>query len=270
MNGPGLMPLVRRWWWLLLAGAIVGGLAAFIAASSATKTYEADARLLVGPVSGDYPTLQASGALGRTYAELAQGRRVVNAAAREAGVRLTRDQVDKAVSATSNDVTRIVDLRARSQNPQDAAKLAGAVAHQLMVLRTNAPIENVDPVDAIMRDPSLETLTPKALKTVRKAVLHALGSPNAGDIEVIEAPIPPDKAASPRVNLLVLLGALAGLLITTLYALVRDGGRHAAAAGDQDYDGFILDEFMPADQGVAGDYKEPESWLEEARSRERP
>ena len=106
MNGPGLMPLVRRWWWLLLAGAIIGGLAAFMVASSATKTYAADAKLLIGPVSGDYPTLQASGALGRTYAELAQGRRVVNAAAHEAGLRLTRDQVDSAVSATSNDVTR--------------------------------------------------------------------------------------------------------------------------------------------------------------------
>jgi capsular polysaccharide biosynthesis protein len=269
MNGPGLMPLVRRWWWLLLAGAIIGGLAAFIVASSATKTYEADAKLLIGPVSGDYPTLQASGALGRTYAELAQGRRVVNAAAHEAGVRLTRDQVDSAVSATSNDVTRIIDLQARSKNPRDAAKLAGAVAHQLMLLRANAPIEDIDPVDAIMRDPSLETLKPKALRTVRKAVLHALGSPNAGDIEVIEPPIAPDKAASPRVGLLVLLGALAGLLITTLYALVRDSGSQAAA-GDQDYDSFILDEFMPAESGMPSDHGERESWLEEARSRERP
>jgi capsular polysaccharide biosynthesis protein len=270
MNGPGLMPLVRRWWWLLLAGAIVGGLAAFLVASSATKTYEADAKLLVGPVSGDYPTLQASGALGRTYAELAQGRRVVNAAAHEAGVGLTRDQVDTAVSATSNDVTRILDLRARYETPQDAAKLAAAVAHQLMLLRADAPIENVDPVDAVMRDPSLQTLTPKALRTVRKAVLHALGSPNAGDLEVIEAPIPPDKAASPRVPLLVLLGALAGLLITTLYTLVRDSGTEAAAARAQEYDSFILDEFMPSDSGVAAAYNERETWLEEARSRERP
>src|SRR3954453_18653453 len=77
--GPGLLPHVRRWWWLLLACSLVGALGAWVVASSATKTYEAEAKLLVGPVSGDYPTLQAAGALGRTYAELAHSRRVVAA-----------------------------------------------------------------------------------------------------------------------------------------------------------------------------------------------
>src|SRR6186997_690998 len=130
MTGPGLMPLVRRWWWLLIAGAVVGAVAAYVVASNATKSYEAEAQLLVGPVSGDYPTLQASGAIGRTYAELAHSRRIVETAARTAGVTLTRDQVDNAVSADSNDVTRILDLHARYQNPEAAAKLAGAVAQQ--------------------------------------------------------------------------------------------------------------------------------------------
>jgi uncharacterized protein involved in exopolysaccharide biosynthesis len=93
MTGPGLVPLVRRWWWLLAAGAAVAAVCAWALASSAPKTYESNAELLVGPVSGDYPTLQASGALGRTYAELAHSRRMVEGAARAAGVTLTRKQV---------------------------------------------------------------------------------------------------------------------------------------------------------------------------------
>lgn len=261
MNGPGLVPVVRRWWWLLLAAAVVGGLTAWIAASSATKTYEAEAKLLVGPVSGDYPTLQAAGALGRTYAELAHSRRVVEDAARQAGVKLTPDQVQNAVTASSNDVTRIVDLQARHQNPESAAKLVGAVARQLMALRANAPITAVDPVDAIMRDPSLVTMSRANLTRVRKAAVHALGSSNAGDLEEIEAPLAPKSAASPRVGLLVMLGALAGLFIASVFVVMREGGRE-----DESYEEFMLDEFALPNGGSEPD--ESESWLEEAGARE--
>jgi uncharacterized protein involved in exopolysaccharide biosynthesis len=263
MSGPGLVPVVRRWWWLLLAAALAGGLTAWIVASSATKTYEAEAKLLVGPVSGDYPTLQAAGALGRTYAELAHSRRVVAAAARNADIKLTSRQVEKAVSASSNDVTRIVEVRARHQDPEKAAKLAGAVARQLMNLRAKAPIEDVDPVDAIMRDPNLGALKPADLTRVRKAAVHALGSSNAGDIEMIEAPLAPQSAASPRVGLLVILGALAGLLIAGVYALMREG----AGGGRDAFDDFVLDEFPPSTNGIS-EPDESESWLEEARRRE--
>jgi capsular polysaccharide biosynthesis protein len=262
MNGPGLVPIVRRWWWLLLAAALVGGLTAWIAASSATKTYEAEAKLLVGPVSGDYPTLQAAGALGRTYAELAHSRRVVESAARQAGVKLTPRQVEDAVSASSNDVTRIVDLKARHQDPEAAAKLAGAVARQLMDLRANAPITAVDPVDAIMRDPGLAALKRADLTRVRKAAVHALGDSSAGDLEEIEAPLAPKSAASPRVGLLVVLGALAGLFIASVFVVMREAG-----GGSDPYDEeFLLDEFSLPGGGVEPD--DSESWLEEAGARE--
>jgi uncharacterized protein involved in exopolysaccharide biosynthesis len=254
---------LRRWWWLLLAAALAGGLAAWIIASSATKTYEAEAKLLVGPVSGDYPTLQAAGALGRTYAELAHSRRVVAAAARDAGVKLTSRQLEDAVSASSNDVTRIVDVRGRHQDPDGAAKLTGAVARQLMKLRATAPVEDVDPVDAVMRDASLGTLAPSDLTRVRKAVVHALGSPNAGDIQMIEAPLRPTAAASPRVGLLVVLGALAGLLIAAVFVLIREGD----AAGADGFDDFALDEFAPATEPI-GEPDDSEAWLEEAGARE--
>jgi uncharacterized protein involved in exopolysaccharide biosynthesis len=263
VTGPGLVPLVRRWWWLLLAAALAGALTAFVVASSATKTYEAEAKLLVGPVSGDYPTLQAAGALGRTYAELAHSRRVVVSAARRAGIKLTQKQIEDAVSASSNDVTRIVDLRARHKDPDVAARLAGAVARELMNLRAHAPITAVDPVDAIMRDPSLAGLGTADVTRVRKAATHALGSSNAGDIEMIEAPLAPRSAASPRVGLLVVLGALAGLLLASVYALLREGG-----GARDDFDDFLLDEFEPPRANGAAEHGDSDPWLEEAGTRE--
>jgi capsular polysaccharide biosynthesis protein len=263
VTGPGLVPLVRRWWWLLLAGALAGALTAFVVAVTTTKTYEAEAKLLVGPVSGDYPTLQAAGALGRTYAELAHSRRVVESAARQAGVKLTQKQVEEAVSASSNDVTRIVDLRARHQDPEAAAKLTGAVARQLMTLRAKAPITSVDPVDAIMRDPGLTALGAADLKRVRKAATHALGSSNAGEIEMIEAPLAPHSAASPRVGLLVVLGALAGLVLASVYALLREGG-----VAHDDFDEFFLDDFETPQPNGTADRDDSEPWLEEASARE--
>jgi hypothetical protein len=132
-----------------------------------------------------------------------------------------------------------------------------------MNLRAKAPIEDVDPVDAIMRDPNLAALAPADLTRVRKATVHALGSSNAGDIEMIEAPLAPQSAASPRVGLLVILGALAGLLIASVYVLLREGG----AGGSEGFDGFLLDEFPAPTNGIA-EHDDSESWLEEARRRE--
>jgi capsular polysaccharide biosynthesis protein len=266
MTGPGLLPIVRSWWWLLLAGTLAGALAGFIVASTATKTYEAETQLLVGPVTGDYPTLQASGSLGRTYAELAHSRRIVNAAAQEAGVKLTRTQVQDAVSATSNDVTRLVDIQVRHQNPESAARLADAVARQLTELRQRAPAQDVDPVEAIMRDPELATLSPRNLEHVHKAALHVLGSSNAGNLEIVEAPLVPQSPVSPRVGLLVLLAALAGFLVAAAYVLIREGGL-GAEDDDYDDDDFDFDTFAPATNGV-GAHEDP--WLDPASTPETP
>src|SRR3954452_19391377 len=126
MTGPGLLLLVRRWWWLLGVTALAAGFAAWLVASHAAKTYEAGTKLLVGPVSADFNTLHASGELGKTYGELATSRPILDAAARAAGI--TPAPSEGAVSATSSDVTRIVDVRVTQGSAVTAARLADAVA----------------------------------------------------------------------------------------------------------------------------------------------
>lgn len=270
MSGPGFLPLVRRWWWLLGACALVAALVALLLAATAGKTYEADAELLVGPVNADYPTLQASGALGRTYAELAHSRGVVEAAAASAGVKLTRDQIENAVTASSNDVTRILDVRVEYSDPGGAARIARGLATQLMRLRSEAPLPEVDPVDAIMREPAVASLSPARQRGVREAALHVIGRSHAGDLHLVQGPETPRDPVSPRVTLLVLLAALAGALAAATYVIVREAAA-APPPRDDGFEDFDVESFLPSTNGSEERPDAPvEHWLDEARSGGRP
>jgi uncharacterized protein involved in exopolysaccharide biosynthesis len=229
MSTPSLFQLVRRWWWLLSASALLAAGAAWVLASSAARTYEAETKLLVGPVSGDYPTLQAAGALGRTYAELAHSRRIVTDAARSVGQRLTPTEVEKTVSATSNDVTRIVEVRARRSDPVVAARLTNALAAQLLRLRRSVP---ADPVATVMGDPRVAALPRPEREGVRETVARVVGGTNPGSLEVVERAVPPRDPVSPRVGLLILLGALAGALAALVYAILREDADDASSEPD--------------------------------------
>jgi Chain length determinant protein len=263
MTGPSLLPPLRRRWWLLAAAAVVAALVALPLAARAPKTYEAQAKLLVGPVSGDYPTLQASGALGRTYAELATSRSVVLPAARAAGIRLTRKEAEEAVSATSNDITRLVEIRARRPTAASAARFADAVATQLVALRRRAP---ASPTAAVLGDPRLDELSATEKRSVGEAVERAVGGTNPGALQVVERATPPEDPAAPRVALIVLLAALAGALAAAAYVIVREGG----APEDEPEAEFDLARFLeePRDGEPAADL-EVERWLGRTVRRER-
>lgn len=267
MTGSGLMPLLRTWWWLIAAAAAISALLAWAIASQEQKTYQADVKLLVGPVSADLPTVQASGALGRTYAELAHSRPVVTSAARQAGVKLTPDQVDNAVTATSNDVTRIVDVQVRYSNPEAAAKLAAGVARQLQLLKRKPPTESGDSVDAIMRDPGIVALPAGVQKTIRAAVVDVVGSPDVGSLDVVDAPLKPRSAVSPKVPLLVLLAALAGALLASVYALMREG--IASSRASDSFEGFEVENLFTGGSNGAAHPVEPHETEGELPDRER-
>jgi capsular polysaccharide biosynthesis protein len=247
MIEPGLLPLLRRWWWLLALSALAAAVIAWPLTSGLRKTYEAEMKFLVGPVNADYATLEAAGALSRTYADLAQSRRMVEAAARSAGLKLTRRQVETAVTATSNDVTRIIDVRVRYSGSQSAARLAAALATQLFELRRQAPRPEVNPVAAIMADPRVAKLRARARRDVRHAALRVVGQAHAGDLRLIDAPVPPRDPVAPMVGLLIVLAALVGALAAAAYVIVREGtsARPAAAVDD-----FEIETILPSTNGA--------------------
>lgn len=266
MTGPGFIHLVRRWWWLIALGAVVGALAAWLIASHAGKTYQADTSLLVGPVSGDFSTLHASGELGKTYAELAVSRPVVQAAARSAGVRLTPAELETAVTATSNDITRIIDIGVRQRNPLAAARLANAVGQQLLRVRTRLPVQRTDAAKTILGDPSLATLSHNQRQAVRGAVGRFGWSSTAGDLAVVESAVPSRQPVAPKVRLLVILAALGGALAAVLWASVKE----ALARAPAEDEGFDVESFLPSANGADRETTaaELDRWLDEPRATE--
>jgi len=93
-----VLDAAKRWWWLLLVAAALAGGMAYLVTSGVPPTYEAETRLLVGPVSADKDTLTAAAQLSQTYAALATSELVLAATKRETGTSLSlsrlRSKVD--------------------------------------------------------------------------------------------------------------------------------------------------------------------------------
>jgi capsular polysaccharide biosynthesis protein len=260
---PGLLPVVRRHWRLIAIVTAACALAGLIFATTATKTYEAQTDLLVGPVDADYATIQASGQLGRTYAELAASERLVGPAARRAGVALPPKEAVKKVTATSNEITRIVEVRVRNADPRAAARMANALAASLVELQRTLPPQPAAPVDALLREPELLRMTRSERAAVRRAAARVLTRTNAGVLQVVDRAEPPSGAVAPRVPLLVLLAAVAGAVAAFAFAIVRDGVRRERARDELPdlLDGYVARESAPRDVEV-------DEWLEGKRRAE--
>ena len=117
MEVQGFIPLVRRWWWLLLLGTAVAGVVSYAIATRIDPTYEAEVGLLTGPISTDEGTVRASGALARTYAELAISGPLLDRTASRLGLTTPTEDLRKAVRSSSNEVSRIVTLRIKDSIP---------------------------------------------------------------------------------------------------------------------------------------------------------
>ena len=111
-------------------GALVAGAMGYLVAERLPPTYESEARLLVGPVSADRETQQASGAQARTYAEIAGTSTIVNPAARKLG--LTPTSLRSKVDVTPSDITRFITIRASDRDPLRAAQIANSIADGLV------------------------------------------------------------------------------------------------------------------------------------------
>ena len=172
-----IFPLVRRWWWLLAVGTAAAAFVGFLVASRLPPAYEAQTRLLVGPVSSSRDTLRAAGEQARTYAEVATAAPLLQSAATNLGLQGSGLGLKSKVTVTASDVTRLIAIRARDQNAEQAAAIANALARELVAWAsqrgTNAP---------------------------------------EGRLTVVEAASPPNHSTGPSSLVIVPLAALAGLL----------------------------------------------------------
>jgi polysaccharide biosynthesis transport protein len=173
-----VIPLIRRWWWLLAVGTAAATFVGFLVVSRLPPTYEAQARLLVGPVSSeDRDILRAAGEQARTYAEVATATPVLDRAAASIGLQSPGSRLKSKVTVTASDVTRILAIRARDRTPELAAAIANALASELV--RWSAQGSN---------------------------------SPLRRELRVVEPASPPSHSTGPSTLVILPLAALAGLL----------------------------------------------------------
>jgi succinoglycan biosynthesis transport protein ExoP len=186
-------------------GAGVAAVMGFLVAARLPEIYEAEARLLVGPLSGDRDTIRASGEQARTYAALATTAPVLQAAARRAGLTESPEKLrGKVDDVTASDVTRLLSIRIRDRNPVLAAAIANAIGEELL----------------------------------RRASAAGGLSPQTGRLQFVERASPPGESTRPSSALIITLAGLAGLLgafgiafvVDSLSTAVRSEEDLAAAA----------------------------------------
>ena len=174
MELTGLFPIIRRWLAVIVAATAMAAFVGFILGATADKTYEAEATMLVGPLSSDSNTIRASGDLAQTYAQLATAASNLTPVART--YQLSTSELSSAVRVTANSTTRLLVIKARSTDAETASKIANSMALQLVAFG------NQDP-----------TRPEGALRTVDLASI-------------------PDSPVSPRLDLIIPLATIAGLL----------------------------------------------------------
>jgi capsular polysaccharide biosynthesis protein len=161
----GFLPVIVRWWWTLLAGTLLAAGVSYVAASTVTPTYEARAKVLVGPVNADVNTLQAATSLAQTYAEL-----VVDGAPIETVSDEFARSLGGAVRANADVNTRIVTIRVRYRDQDLVAEVANALARELTELAEaegspEGAVTVVEPADRPSRPfaPQLALVVPVAM-----------------------------------------------------------------------------------------------------------
>ena len=192
----GYIGVVRRWWLVLLASIIVAGAGGLAVASQLPKVYEAEVRLLVGPLNTDFETQRAAGQLANTYAQLATSRRVVDAVLQRTGADRSARDVQGAITAVPNDVTRLVIIRVQDTDTGVAAALANAVAEELGAL-------------------AAESARPE------------------GQTQVIDPAGESTVQVAPQVLLIMLLAAFAGLLAAISIVVFIEYARDAVRSEDE-------------------------------------
>jgi polysaccharide biosynthesis transport protein len=185
MEFSGYLGVLRRWWLTLIVAAVLAALAGYLVASQMPRTYQAETRLLIGPINADQATQRASGQLALTYAELATSQPLLQGLISEFALDMSTDTLSRSVTAVANDLTRLVAIRVRAADPVLAANMANGLAEALSRLTAETGIAAPE-----------------------------------GQIVLIEPAVPGSSPVAPQVALIVLLAAAAGFLAAVMAVLL--------------------------------------------------
>ena len=203
--------------WLIVAITVATTAAAAVYVAVVSKTYEAEATLLISPISAANPGLEGLGLLQQssdptrdvqTASELTTTVEVAALVKEDVGYAGTPEELLSTVSAEPVAQSQIVAITASSDDPGDAAAVANSFAEQSVANRTDLLHQQIDRKLEGLKD--LEQTGP-----VRSQIgqLERLRQGPDPTFRVATTANPPTSAVSPRPVLSVLAGILAGLVL---------------------------------------------------------
>lgn len=218
----------ERFWLIVLTMAVTTGMAVLYVAT-ATKTYEAEADLLVTPVTSNDPVLASLGLIGisadptrdvETAARLITNTTVADGAKAQLNSPLEAQTLLAKVSAVPVAQSNIVAVTATETSPEAAKELADAFAEQAVATRTKALHEQIEeqlPLLEKQAETSADTLGEESLAS-QIAQLKLLASGPTPDMRVQTLASLPTEQASPRPVLSVAAGLVAGAILGVVAA----------------------------------------------------
>jgi receptor protein-tyrosine kinase len=128
----GFLSALRRWWAVIALATGAGALLGYAYASTAAPTYEAQTRLVVDARLGDLRSQQAAAGVIPTYAELVRSRLLLAPALARLGLPLSVEELQQDVRGEAEKDTRLLTIRVRAGDPDEAVAIANAVAAELV------------------------------------------------------------------------------------------------------------------------------------------
>lgn len=182
--------VLKKWWLIVLLVVALGLGARFISATFISKIYEAKATMFIGKEQGASGTnisltdLEASNKLIADYKEIANSRFVIDVVIKKLNMNTTEEVFRQAMTISTIENSRLFTVSFSDNDPQLASKVANEIALQLST--AVADIVNVE------------------------------------NIRIIDSAQPPKEAVFPNVNIITLLAAVIGLVVSLLIIYLTD------------------------------------------------
>ncbi|MDA0270103.1 MAG: polysaccharide biosynthesis tyrosine autokinase [Chloroflexi bacterium] len=170
-----VLHIARRWWWLVLAATLAGAALAYGVSTRLTPTYRATTTLLVvqTPTTGvvQLNDIQTAERLANTFSRLVTLRPVLDRAVAQGPLPLTPDELLKRLTVRNPPATQLLEVSARSSQPELAALIANTVAQAF--IDSNASAATSRPGQVSVVEEALPPLSPVAPRPLVNAVLGA-------------------------------------------------------------------------------------------------
>ena len=249
--------VLRARYKLIIVVIVLAGLGALATSLSAAKSYDSQAKVIVGQsltaVNPDLAQMAASQQLSTTYAQIATTRTILQGVVDKLGLKVDPGVLQRQVSVETQADSSLITIRARDSDPERAAAIANEVAAQLIAYSPTVQGQGSDVGQFVVRD--LQTLQEQIGSTQAEADrLARLASPTAKEsaqlealqsrlvslrstyaallsyasnsavnhLAIVESAIVPSSPSSPQVPVTLLLGLAAGALVAVALVFLLD------------------------------------------------